>query len=104
MPVADLRTERPAQREQLRQRRPFLRRVPGWRCSRFCVPQIPPDRASREREPLNAVRHQLEMFGLDGARLCARAAGSSQKEHTRLVRRVETAHEIMSAAEQDHAF
>ena len=46
---------------------------------------------------MNAVRQQLEMFGLDGARLCARAVGSSQKERTRLVRRVETAHEIMSA-------
>jgi hypothetical protein len=40
---------------------------------------------------------QLEMFGLEGARLHARAAGSSPKQRTRFIRRVETAHEIMSA-------
>ena len=45
---------------------------------------------------MNAVGYQLEMFGLDGARLQAHAAGSSPKERIRLVRRVETAHEIMS--------
>jgi hypothetical protein len=69
----------------------------GWRCSRFCALQIPAYRASREREPLNAVRDQLEMFGLEGARSRARAASSSPRERTRLIRRVETTHEILSA-------
>jgi Plasmid encoded RepA protein len=64
----------------------------GWRCSRFCAYH-----ASRERELLNAVRDQLEMFGLEGARSRARAASSSPRERTRLIRRVETTHEILSA-------
>jgi hypothetical protein len=46
---------------------------------------------------MNDVRDQLEMFGLDGARRLAEAAGASPRERDRLVRRVETAHEIMAA-------
>src|ERR1700735_2719925 len=46
---------------------------------------------------MREVRQQLEMFGLDGARRLAQAAGASPRERDRLVRRVETAHEIMAA-------
>jgi hypothetical protein len=46
---------------------------------------------------MSEVRQQLEMFGLDGARRLAQAAGASPRERDRLVRRVETAHEIMAA-------
>ena len=46
---------------------------------------------------MSEVRDQLEMFGLEGARRLAEAAGASPREKSRLVRRVETAHEIMAA-------
>ena len=46
---------------------------------------------------MSTLRDQLEMFGLEGARLRAQAAGASPRERTRLVRRVEKAHEIMAA-------
>jgi hypothetical protein len=46
---------------------------------------------------MSGLRDQLEMFGLEGARLRAQAAGASPRERTKLVRRVEKAHEIMAA-------
>ena len=46
---------------------------------------------------MTEVREQLEMFGLEGAIRFAQAAGGSPRERSRLVRRVETAHEILAA-------
>lgn len=46
---------------------------------------------------MGEVSEQLEMFGLEAARQLAHAAGASPRERNRLVRRVETAHDIMAA-------
>ena len=45
---------------------------------------------------MNAVK-QLELYGLDGAKRLAEATSTSPRERSRLIRRVETAHEIMAA-------
>src|SRR3954464_5816963 len=42
------------------------------------------------------VGTQLEIFGLDGARRLAEASGTSQREKSRLLRRIDVAHELLS--------
>lgn len=45
---------------------------------------------------MHAVSDQLDMFGLDGARRIAESASTSPRERSRLLRRVDVAHELMS--------
>ena len=45
---------------------------------------------------MHAVSDQLEMFGLEGARRLAEHAGTSMRERSRLLRRVDVTHELMS--------
>jgi Plasmid encoded RepA protein len=55
---------------------------------------------------MHAVSEQLEIFGLDGARRIAESASTSPRERSRLVRRVEVTHELMSElpANEDLSF
>jgi hypothetical protein len=49
---------------------------------------------------------QLEMFGLDGARRLAETTTTSGRERSRMLRRIDVAHELMSElpANEDLSF
>ena len=55
---------------------------------------------------MRAVSEQLEILGLDGARRLAESAGASPRERSRLLRRVDVTHELMSSlpAAEDLSF
>ena len=55
---------------------------------------------------MRAVSEQLEIFGLDGARRLAESAGASPHERSRLLKRVDVTHELMSSlpAAEDLSF
>jgi hypothetical protein len=45
---------------------------------------------------MHNLSEQLEMFGLDGARRLAETATTSTRERSRLLRRIDVTHELMS--------
>jgi hypothetical protein len=55
---------------------------------------------------MQAVSQQLEILGLDGARRLAESTGASPRERSRLLRRVDVTHELMSSmpAAEDLSF
>jgi hypothetical protein len=66
---------------------------------RAAVAEVGTPRISTSKGAKSAMHDlsaQLEMFGLDGARRLAEGATTSARERSRLLRRIDVTHELMS--------